>query len=100
MNSSDVNSSDVNSSDVNSSDVNSSDVNSEVAFDGFAETFSKSLSLVIPAIEEGIKVHGRDYIRVIQNLETSRSVAGSQWLASIENLICNPILYSIEELNS
>lgn len=47
--------------------------------------------LFVSAIKNGIKEHGAEYVRVIQNLDTATAQLGIYWLKSIEANIYNKI---------
>ncbi len=53
---------------------------------------SKSVSEeFLAAVDHGIKENGKDYIKVIQSLDTGNAGMGSAWLKSIEKAIMNRI---------
>jgi len=67
-----------------------------VEFDKFSSAFSGSPcpeppEALILSIENGIRENGRDYIRVIKNLDASTASMGSSWLEAVENNLLRQI---------
>ncbi|SLM30100.1 GlmU [Desulfamplus magnetovallimortis] len=57
----------------------------------FNEDSDKLFSRFIPYVEKNIRLYGSSYVKVIKNLEPSASLAGSNWLESMENTIIRQI---------